>query len=149
MQRRQEAILPNKLFAHAEAENHFVGVTDFVELCRLPLEGGRPYLVQARGVVGLEAGVIMLLRLDVCGFFGEVISAQQSSYINDHQQFVLTATATLPAEGGGGSPGTPLPPGASANLLVKTIWPSHQPGHSVSIVDIVLTALQVDEIVVA
>ena len=88
--------MPNKLFAHAEAENHFVGVTDFVELCRLPLEGGRPYLVQARGVVGLEAGVIMLLRLDVCGFFGEVISAQQSSYINDHQQFVLTATATLP-----------------------------------------------------
>lgn len=57
--------MPNKLFAHAEAENHFVGVTDFVELCRLPLEGGRPYLVQARGVVGLEAGVIMLLRLDV------------------------------------------------------------------------------------
>jgi hypothetical protein len=123
VQRRQEAIVPNKLFVHAEAENHFVGVTDFVELCRLPLEGG--------------------------GFFGEVISAQQSSYINDHQQFVLTATATLPAEGGGGSPGTPLPPGASANLLVKTIWPSHQPGHSVSIVDIVLTARQVDEIVVA
>jgi hypothetical protein len=71
------------------------------------------------------------------------------AHINDHQQFVLTATATLPAEDGEGSPGTPPPPGGSANLLVKTIWPSHQPGHSVSIVDIVLTALQVDEIVVA
>jgi hypothetical protein len=145
----EEAIMPSKLFVHAEPENHFVGVTEFVELCRLPLEGGRPYFVQARGMVGLEAGVIMLLRLNVCGFFGEVVSSRQSSYINDNQQFVLTAAATLPSEGGGSGPGVPPPPGASANLLVKTIWPSHQPGHSVSIVDILLTALQVDEIVVA
>jgi hypothetical protein len=33
--------------------------------------------------------------------------------------------------------------------LVKTTWIQHQPGHSVGIVDIVLTALQVDEIAVA
>jgi len=138
--------MPNKLFVHADPENHFVGVTDFVELCRLPLEGGRPYFVQATGVVGLEAGVTMALKLDVCGFFGEVVSSRQSSYINDTQQFVLTAAATLPSEGGGG---VPPPPGASANLLVRTFWPSHQLGHLVSVVDIVLTALQVDEIVLA
>jgi hypothetical protein len=136
--------MPSKLFVHVEPENHFVGPTDFVELCRLSLEGGRPYLVQARGLAGLEGGVLMTLKLDVCGFFGEVISSRESSYINDHQQFLLTAAATLPAEGGGG---TPTPPGASANLLVRTTWIAHQPGHSVSIVDIVLTALEVDEIV--
>lgn len=141
--------MPSKLFVHVEPENHFVGITDFVELCRLTLEAGRPYLVQARGVVGLEAGVTMLLKLEVCGFLGQVVSSQQSTYINDHQQFVLTAAAALPSEGGGTSPGTPPFPGASANLLVKTIWPGHQPGHSVSIVGIVLTALRVDEIVVA
>jgi hypothetical protein len=71
-------------------------------------------LVQARGVVGLEAGVMMLLKLDVCGFFGEVVSSQQSTYINDHQQFVLTAAATLPSEGGGPAqarrPSPVLPP---------------------------------------
>ena len=139
--------MPSKLFVHVEPENHFVGPADFVELCRLSLEGGRPYLVQARGLAGLEAGVSMTLKLDVRGFFGEVISSRESSYINDHQQFLLTAAATLPAEGGGGSPGTPTPPGASANLLVRTTWIAHQPGHSVSIADIVLTALEVDEIV--
>jgi hypothetical protein len=139
--------MPNKLFVHVEAENHFVGPTDFVEVCRLPLEGGRPYLVQARGIAGLEAGAFMILRLDVCGFFGEVVSTTESSYINHSQQFLLTAAATLPAEGGGGT--GPPPPGPSANLLVKTTWIQHQPGHSVGIVDIVLTALQVDEIAVA
>ena len=110
--------MPSKLFVHVEPENHFVGPTDFVELCRLPLEVGRPYLVQARGLAGLEGGVSMTLRLDVCGFFGQVISSRESSYINDHQQFLLTAAAKLPAEGGGGSAGTPIPPGASANLFV-------------------------------
>ena len=141
--------MPSKLFVHVEPENHFVGPTDFVELCRLPLETGRPYLVQAGGLVGLEAGVLMTLRLDVCGFFGQVISSRDSTYVNDHQQFLLTAAATLPAEGVGGSAGTPIPPGASANLLVRTTWTAHQPGHSVSIVDIVLTALEVDEIAMA
>jgi hypothetical protein len=86
----------------------------------------------------------MTLKLDVCGFFGEVISSRQSSYINDHQQFLLTTAATLPSEGGTGPA-----PGASANLLVSTTWIAHQPGHSVSIADIVLTALLVDEIVMA
>jgi hypothetical protein len=92
---------------------------------------------------------LMTLKLDVCGFFGEVISSRESSYINDHQQFLLTAAAMLPAESGGGSLGTPTPPGASANLLVRTTWIAHQPGRSVSIADIVLTALEVDEIVMA
>jgi len=139
--------MPSKLFVHVEPENHFVGPTDFVELCRLPLEGGQPYLVQAKGIAGPEAGVIMILRLDVCGFFGEVINSAESDYINVSQQFLLTVAATLPAEGGGGSPGSPVPPGASANLLVKTVWINPQPGHSASIVDIMLTALELDEIV--
>jgi len=141
--------MPSKLFVHVEPENHFVGPTDFVELCRLPLQVGRPYLVQARGLVGLEGGVSMTLRVDVCGFFGQVISSRESSYINDHQQFLLTAAAELPAEGGAGSAGSEVPPGASANLLVRTTWIAHQPGHAVSIVDIVLTALEVDEIAIA
>ena len=131
---------------HVEPENHFVGPTDFVELCRLPLETGRPYLVQASGLAGLQGGVLMTLRLDVRRFFGQVISSQESTYINDNQQFLLTAAATLPAEGGAGSVGSQIPPGASANLLVRTTWTAHQPGQSVSITDIVLTALEVDEI---
>jgi len=142
--------MQGKLFIHVEPENHFVGPTDdFQEVCRLPLEGGRPYLAQARGLAGLFAGVTARLKLDVCGFFGEVISSQQSDYINDHQQFVLTAAATLPAEGGAGSAGTPTPPGASANLLARVFFPPHPSGNSVGLVDIVLTALEVDEIVTA
>jgi hypothetical protein len=141
--------MPSKLFVHIDAENHFFGPTDFVELCRLPLEAGRPYLVQATGLAGLQGGVSMTLRLDVCGFFGQVISSRESRYINDNQQFLLTAAAKLPAEGGGGSAGSRIPPGASANLLVRTTWTAHQPGHSVSIADIVVTALEVDEIAIA
>lgn len=129
--------MPNKLFVHVEPENHFVGPTDFVELCRMHLEGGHSYLVQAKGLLGPEAGVFMDMRLDVHGPSGSVVTSTESSYININQQFVLTATAKLPAGGGGGA----------AALLVKTVWINHQPGHSASITDIVLTALQVDQIV--
>src|SRR3954451_3679321 len=103
--------MPTKLFIHVEPENHFLGPTDdFVELCRLPLEGGRPYLAQARGLLSLEGGVMVRLKLDLCGTFGEVIDSQDSDYINNHQQFVMTAAATLPAEGGrGGSAPTGAP----------------------------------------
>jgi hypothetical protein len=144
-------VMSNKLFVHVEPENHFVGHTwpNYEEISRLPLEGGRPYLVQAKGLVGPEAGVFMHMRLEARGFFGEVVATTESSYINDNQEFLLTASANLPAEGGGGSPGTPTPPGASANLLVASYWINPQPGHSASITDIVLTALQVDEIVMA
>jgi hypothetical protein len=143
--------MSNKLFVHVEPENHFVGHThpNYVEVARLALEVGRPYLVQAKGLVGPEAGVFMNMRLDVRGFFGEVVTFTESSYINQSQEFLLTASANVPAEGGGGSEGTPLPPGASANLLVRSYWINPQPGHSASIVDTVLTALQVDEIVMA
>jgi hypothetical protein len=141
--------MSNKLFVHVEPENHFVGHThpNYVEVSRLPLEGGRAYFVQAKGIVGPEAGVFMNMRLEARGFFGEVVTSTESSYINQSQEFLLTASANLPAEGGGGSEGTPMPPGASANLLVRSYWINPQPGHSASIVDIVLTALQVDEIV--
>ena len=141
--------MPSKLYYHVEPENHFLAPTDdFVELCRLPLEGGRPYLAQARGLAGLFAGASVRLKLDLCGFFGEVIDSQDSDYINDHQQFVLTAAATLPAEGGAGSAGTPTPPGASANLSVRVFdFPPNPVSNSVGLVDIVLTALEVDEIV--
>jgi hypothetical protein len=131
--------MPNKLFVHVEPENKFVGPTDFVELCRLHLEGGHSYLVQAKGLLGPEAGVFMDMRLDVHGPSGTVLASTESSYININQQFVLTAAAKLPAGGGG--------TGAAATLLVKTIWINHQPGHLASITDIVLTALQVDQIV--
>ena len=140
--------MANKLFVHVEPENHFVGHTwpNYVEVSRLPLEGARPYLVQAKGLVGPEAGVFMHMRLEVRGFFGEVVTSTESSYINQAQEFLLTASANLPAEGGGG---TPPPPGASANLFVGSYWINPQPGHLASITDIVLTALQVDEIVMA
>jgi hypothetical protein len=53
--------MSNKLFVHVEPENHFVGHThpNYVEVARLALEVGRPYLVQAKGLVGPEAGVFM------------------------------------------------------------------------------------------
>jgi hypothetical protein len=145
--------VPSKLFIHVEPEAHFVAEPpDFVELCRLPLEGGpsQSYLVLAKGLVGPEVGVNMRLKLDVFGFFGELLTSQQSDYINDHQQFMLMAAATLPAEGGGVSPGTPPPPGASANLSVRTFWPTPPgPGHSVYATDMILMALSVDEVVAA
>ena len=74
--------MPSKLFVHVEPENHFVGPTDFVELCRLPLETGRPYLVQASGLAGLQGGVLMTLRLDVCGFR----SSHQLAGVDVHQR---------------------------------------------------------------
>jgi hypothetical protein len=132
--------MPNKLFVHVEPENHFVGPTDFVKLCSLHLEGGHSYLVQAKGLLGPEAGVFMDMRLDVHGPSGTVVTSTESSYININQQFVLTAAAKLPAGGGGAGR-------AAATLLVKTVWINHQPGHSASITDIVLTALQMDQIV--
>ena len=46
-----------------------------MEVARLPLEGGRAYLVQAKGLVGPEAGVFMNMRLEAWGFFGEVAEA--------------------------------------------------------------------------
>jgi hypothetical protein len=48
--------MSNKLFVHVEPENHFVGHThpNYVEIARLPLEVGRAYLVQAKGLVGPE-----------------------------------------------------------------------------------------------
>jgi hypothetical protein len=57
--RKRTPFMPSMLFVHIEAENHFFGPTDFVELCRLPLEAGRPYLVQATGLAGLQGGVSM------------------------------------------------------------------------------------------
>jgi hypothetical protein len=137
--------MPSKLFVHVESENHFFGPTDFVEVCRLPIEVGRSYLVQARGLAGLEAGSFMTVRLELRRFGGGVISSTESNYINHSQQFVLTATGAVPAEGGAGS--GPPPPGPSVTLLVKTFWIQHEPGHSVGVVDTVLTALTVDEIV--
>jgi hypothetical protein len=143
--------MPTKLFYHVEPENFFSGPTDdFVEVCRLPLEGGRPYLAQVRGLAVLFAGATVRLKLDLCGFFGEVIDSQDSDYINDHQQFVLTAAATLPAEGGGGSEGAPIPPGASANFSVRVFdFPLHPSSNLIGLADIVLTALEVEEIVTA
>jgi hypothetical protein len=102
--------MPNKLFVHVEPENKFVGPTDFVELCRLHLDGGHSYLVQAKGLLGPEAGVFMDMRLDVHGPSGTVVASTESSYININQQFVLTAAAKLPA-GGGGTGAAANPPG--------------------------------------
>jgi hypothetical protein len=138
--------MPSKLFIHVEPEAHFVAEPpDFVELCRLPLEGNQAYLVQAKGLVGPEPGVSMRLKLDVFDIFGELLTSQQSDYINDHQQFMLMAAATVP--GGGGFP---PPPGAAAILSVRTFWPTPPgPGHSVYATDIILMALGVDEVVAA
>jgi hypothetical protein len=143
--------MPTKLFYHVEQENFFSAPTDdFVEVSRLPLEGGQPYLAQAKGIALLFAGASVRLKLELRGFFGEVIHSQESDYINGDQQFVLTAAATLPAEGGAGSEGTPIPPGASANLLIRVFdFPPHPISNLIGIADIVLTALEVDEIVTA
>ncbi|MDQ3867055.1 MAG: hypothetical protein M3304_09570 [Actinomycetota bacterium] len=143
--------MPSKVFIHVEPEARFVSETaDFVELSRVPLEVGRQYVVQANGVLGVSAGVTMRMRLDVRSFFGSVLAARESDYINNHQQFALTAAANIPAEGGGGSEGTPVPPGASANLSVRTFWPTPpSPGQSVYAADLMIVALTVDEIVVA
>jgi hypothetical protein len=143
--------MSNKLFVHVEPQNHYVGHTNpnYEEVARLPLEVGRAYLVQAKGLVDHEAGVFMNMRLDVRGYYGEVVTFTESIYTQQSQEFLLTASANVPAEGSGGSEGTPLPPGASANLLVRSYWFNPQPLHLASITDIVLTALQVDEIVMA
>jgi hypothetical protein len=143
--------VPSKFFIRVEPEARFVSETpDFVELSRLPLEVGRQYLVQANGVLGVSAGVTMRMRLDVRSFFGSVLVSQESDYINNHQQFALTAAANIPAEGGGGSEGTPVAPGASANLSVRTFWPTPpSPGQSVYATELTIVALTVDEIVVA
>lgn len=152
--------MPSKLFIHIEPRMHQVGETpDFVELCRLPLEGAQSYLVQAKGLVGPEPGAIMTLKLDIFGFFEELLTSQQSVYTSNPQQFVLTAAATLPAEGGRrttlpaeGGRGTTLPLlGASANLSVKAGWitPPDEPLVGVSVTDVILIALSVDEIVLA
>ena len=51
---------------------HFVGATpEFVQVSRLPLEVGQKlYPVQASGLLGLQAGVMMRMRLEVRSFFG-------------------------------------------------------------------------------
>lgn len=85
----------------------------------------------------------------MCSFFGSVLAARESDYINNHQQFALTAAANIPAEGGGGSEGTPVPPGASANLSVRTFWPTPPSPGPVYAADLMIVALTVDEIVVA
>jgi hypothetical protein len=140
--------VPSKLFIRVEPEAHFIGATpEFVEISRLPLEVGQSYLVQASGLLGLQAGVMMRMRLEVRSFFGSVLAAQEADYINTHQQFVLVAAASIPAEGGGGSAGATVPPGASANLLMDSFW--IQPpsvGQSVYATEVTITAHAVDQI---
>jgi hypothetical protein len=143
--------MPSKLFIRVEPEARFVGATDgFKELSRLPLDVGKHYLVQASGVLGLTGGVRMTMRLDVRSFFGSVLASEEIDYINNHQQFLVVTAANVPAEGGAGTPGTPVPPGASANLSVRTSWPSPpSTGQHVSAGDMTIVALTVDEIVAA
>jgi hypothetical protein len=140
--------MPSKLFIRVEPEARFVGATDgFKELSRLPLDVGKHYLVQASGVLGLAAGVTMTMRLDVRSFFGSVLASREINYINNRQQFLVVTAANVPAEGGAG---TLVPPGASANLSVRTSWPSPpSPGQSVSAGNMTIVALTVDEIVAA
>ena len=96
--------MPNKLFIRVEPEAQFVGATpDFVDISRLPLDGAQSYLVQASGILALQAGVMMRMRLEVRRFNGAVLVSQEADYINTYQQFVLVVAATLPSEGGGGS----------------------------------------------
>jgi hypothetical protein len=140
--------MPSKLFAFTDPDNHFLGATDdFVEVSRLHLVPGS-YLVQAKGLVS-GPGALAALKLEVTGFFGEVVASQQSLYVaSSSQTFILAVAANVPFEGGAGSEGTPVPPGAAAILAVRPSGPSlATPGHSVGIVDITITALSVDEIV--
>jgi hypothetical protein len=144
--------MPSKLFIRFELEEqHIAAPPDFVLLSQLPIaETGQSYLVQAKGLVSLNQDVQITLKLDVVGFFGELLTSQQSTYIEEssgYVQFMLMAAATLPAEGGGSAPGAPRAPGASANLSAKPYW-AGLPG-DVSVSDIILIALGVDEIVAA
>jgi hypothetical protein len=149
--KERRAQVPSKLFIRVEPEARFVAATDgFEELSRLPLDVGKQYLVQASGVLGVQAGVTMRMRLDVRSFFGSVLASQEIDYINNHQQFMVVTAANVPAEGGAGSEGAPVPPGASANLSVRTFWPTPpSPGQSVYATEMTIVALTVDEIVAA
>jgi hypothetical protein len=141
--------MPSKLFVLTDPEAHFLQeAANFVELCRLPLEPG-PYLVQAKGAV-TGPGALAALRLDVLSFFGSVVTSHESLFVaHASQTFVLVVATSVPFEGGGGSEGTPAPPGPSATLSVRASGPALTPGHHVSISDITITALAVDEIVTA
>jgi hypothetical protein len=138
--------VPSTVHIHVEPEARFFSETpDFLELCRLPLEAGQKYLVQASGIAGLDAGVMMRLKLDVCGRSGNVIASQQADYINHHQQFLLVVAARIPARSGAGSG-----PGGSANLSVRTFWPTPpSPGRSVYTNEMTIVAQTVDKIVKA
>jgi hypothetical protein len=136
--------VPSTVHIHVESEARFFSEgPDFLELCRLPLEAGQKYLVQASGIAGVDAGVMMRLKLDVCGRAGNVIASQQADYINDHQQFLLVVAARIPARGGAGSG-----PGPSANLSVRSFWPTPpSPGRSVYTNEMTIVAQTVDKIV--
>jgi hypothetical protein len=109
--------VPSTVHIHVESEARFFSESpDFLELCRLPLEAGQKYLVQASGIAGVDAGVMMRLKLDVCGRAGNVIASQQADYINDHQQFLLVVAEGSPQRGGAGSG-----PGPSANPLGQVL----------------------------
>jgi hypothetical protein len=139
--------MPSKLFIRTEPDvQTVVPSPDFVELCRLLLEGGQSYLVQAKGMAGVDPGLFVTLKLEVFGFFGELLASEYCDYRGPGQQFVLTAAATLPAEGGRT---TRLPLGASANLSARVgiINPAAEVG--LAAYNVVLIALSVDEIVTA
>jgi hypothetical protein len=137
--------MPTKLFTYVVPGTPAVDPADgFQELGKLSLEEGLPYLARATGLADLFGGAEATLKLEVRGPSGEVISSSpEPTYINDRQQFVLTA-ATPPAEGSGGSP---PPPAVSANLLADVNVPAS--GGTVFFFDLVLTALAVDEVVTA
>jgi hypothetical protein len=75
----------------------------------------------------------------------DVTASQQADYINHHQQFLLVVAARIPARSGAGSG-----PGASANLSVRTFWPTPpSPGRSVYTNEMTIVAQTVDKIVKA
>jgi len=155
--------MPGKLFFLEDRRSHLVTDPQYQEISVLPVEYG-PLLVVAKGTirgVNVEFNVGIDLRLELHAMFSGLVGFDETEFFNepanigaggtlissgsaDHDTFMLTLAATLPAEGGAGSKGAPVPPPHRAVLLAKKNTAS---GGTAALTNVKIFAIPMDEIV--